>query len=333
VSGPSVDGPDRRLPQTGVADLVRVAQRLRARGATLATAAELLGVAPALSATGEPMEGHPERRPSVSGRESIRRPPVAVAPGGGDTVSDAPGVAMAALPFSGTAEAVTGTGPSLDELLGHGRRPAPAQPLFNPGTRRGLIRALGAVRRPTGDVDVAAVIDAVAMRRPLVHLPRQWISETSGRLELLLDTGLAMAPFRRDVDGFPEELRRVLGPDVLELGWFRDCPLLPPGVLRENQFDGESYVLPNPDVTVVAVTSVGVRGTRGAPAAVLRAWRDLADRAERSAASVILLTPLPVDRVAPLVPGLSVVTWDRAAGVRDVAHATSRRGSGRGYRK
>src|SRR5687768_16062114 len=112
--------------------------------------------------------------------------------------------------------------PSIDEVLlppPHSAQPA-AEGLFGGPTRRALLRGVAAVQAPEGDLDVTALVDVFSAGRPVTELPLEWIETTSGDVQLLLDVGGAMDPFRADVDGLPDELARVVGPERLDLRWF-----------------------------------------------------------------------------------------------------------------
>jgi hypothetical protein len=162
----------------------------------------------------------------------------------------------------------------------------------------------------------------MAANRTLEDIPLGWIETTRGEVQLLLDVGPSMDPYREDVERRPDELVRIVGDDELELRWFQECPLGPAGVLAPEQLEPVPYALPPARTRLVAVTAFGVRGHRPAPPAAVADWRRFAARCRRSGVPLVVLTPLAPDRrPRELRSRVAVVTWDRWTGVREVARA------------
>jgi hypothetical protein len=214
-------------------------------------------------------------------------------------------------------------GRPLSELLPDAPGPPPPAPgLFAASARRALLGGVSAVRAREGDIDVDAVVEVLGARRPLAEIPLEWIETTRGELQLLLDTGVAMDPYREDVDRLPDELARVVGEDGLKLRWFEDCPTGSAGVFGPTDDEPAPYRLPAARTRLLAVTVFGLRGPLGAPPAAVEGWRRLARACRRRGVPLLVLTPLPpYRRPRGLGPHLAAVTWDRATGVRDVGRA------------
>jgi hypothetical protein len=311
--------PERRaglLPEVGLGDLVRIAATLRSDAATLAAAAELLG----LTHRGRPA-GVVEVEPTAQ-EAAARQQPAAVA----RTVSDAAGTAppdgrpvlpATAMYIPPRPPLPPRTTKTLAELLPEGAAPPPFQGLFPRRRARALLGLVGARRRPEGDLDAAQAVELLARGQPLLDIPRLWIQSTRGGLELALDTGPGMEAYWRDTERLPDQLRSVLGPDGLEIRWFQDCPVGGDGVLLPETLDPVPYHLPPPDTLIVAVTTFGVHGALPPPLPVLLRWHQLFTAAARAGTPIVALTPLPTHRLPAGLPRrLAVVTWDRAARVQ-----------------
>lgn len=327
-----IDGPDPSprprgpLPQAGLADLVRVAGAVGGGRARLALAAELLGLRHA-EVEAPPVEvvADPAAEPAAAPAARTAAPREAA---GTVAQADTPGealevVAEALPPLERAAPAGTRT---LAELL-----PAAAvapsrapEGLFRTQTREAMLRAVGATRVAAGELDLERIVALLAGREPLSGLPRRWTYTTGGVLQLLVDTGAGMEPYRLDTERLPDELVQAAGPDGLELRWFEDCPVVGEDVFLADRLEPEPYRLPHAPARILAVTTFGARGGLPAPPAVPGRWRAFAAAAAQAGLPVVALTPLPPRRRPPGLPReLRVVTWDRATDIRAVTHAVA----------
>lgn len=318
--------PPRRLPETGLADLVQVVHALRPGTADLDAAAEMLGlVRPARHAA--PDVSRAGRGGPAAWRGTSPRPPPgfadeSLAPAG--DVGSVPAIADYRLPSSQLAPDQPAA--RLADLLPEGDRPVPLAGLLAPGQARALLTHLASRMRPDGDFDGLRAVELLARGEPLLDLPRLWVETTRGGTELALDIGQGMQPFRSDLDLLPRQLGVVIGRGNLRTRWFQDCPVGGEGVYVPGSIDPVRYQLPSPGTLIVAVTSFGVCGAMPAPRAVIGRWHRLLAAARQAGTPLIALTPLPERRRPPELPRqLPVVSWDRTSTVRDVAHAVQSR--------
>lgn len=293
-----------------------VAIALGGGASTLAMAAELLGIRYPHDSTGQavietPTRGNeidaltaftPERATGVTGR---------AAPDGRPAVP----TAASYIPTHRTrSPRMTRT---LAELLPEGAAPPPLEPLFSPSKSRALLGLLGAQLRPEGGVDADRAVELMARGQPLPHIPRLWVQTTRGPIQLLLDIGRGMEPYRCDVDLLPEQFRKVVGSDGLDVRWFEDCPVGGPGVFSPGSLDSTPYRLPARGTLIVAVTAFGARGALPASTAVLQRWQQMLLWAARTTTPVIGLSPVPRTRLPKALPRwVPVVIWDRSARIQ-----------------
>jgi hypothetical protein len=314
------------LPQAGLADLVRVAGAVGGGRARLALAAELLGLrhAEAQALPAEAVTGAPAEPAGPPAARSRPRRETAGTVAQADTPGEALEVVAEALPaLERTAPVGTRT---LKDLLPRatGMPDRAPEGLFRTQTREAMLRAVGGTRVAAGELDLERIVALLASREPLSGLPRRWTYTTGGMLQLLVDTGAGMAPYRLDAERLPDELVQAAGPDGLELRWFEDCPVVGEDVFLADRLEPEPYRLPHAPARILAVTTFGVRGGLPAPPAVSGRWSAFAAAAAQAGVPVLALTPLPPRRrPAGLPRELRVVTWDRATDIRAVTHAVA----------
>ena len=318
---------DVEVPEVGLADLLDADRVLGLTDEELPLVAEMLDLRPRL---GEAPREVTRRRPAP-GQEPVggvrpgrgRKPPE---PGPEPDIPSAERSLPVAITerMAEQVEAPVATRPLRELLVDAPGPPPPPEGLFARSTKRALLRGVTAVRAPEGDLDVDAAVDVLAANRTIEELPYEWIETTHGEVQLLLDVGPSMEPYREDVDRLPRELVRIIGDEELELRWFEDCPLGAGGVLLPDQLEAIPFVFPKARTRLLAVTAFGTRGPFAPPREIVRSWRTFAARCRRNGVPLLVLTPLaPERRPAGLGDRLAAVTWDHATGVRDVARAVA----------
>jgi len=203
----------------------------------------------------------------------------------------------------------------------------PIEPLLEPHLARAMLGRLSAVRLPRGELDVAALVTAIARANPPCKLPRRPLSTLGPGLRLLVDTSPAMRPFHEDAVQLFRELKRTVGADRIEVRNFEQCPAY--GVIEKRTRRRTPYSPPRAGTPVLAVTDLGVvRAETFERAHRTRDW--LAFRRHLMAQGVPLsvLSPYPGERLGDgaLVRLLRIVLWDRETGVRQVPPAPFVRG-------
>jgi hypothetical protein len=171
------------------------------------------------------------------------------------------------------------------------------EPLLAPSHQRAVLSGLAALDRPGREVDVDALVDSVVRREPIVTVPRLREPTTRLGVRLLVDRGPSMAPFRRDIGLLTAALRRVIGPDTVDVHNFRGDPgsALPPAA-------GSRPILLASDLGIAATSA----------AAGPSAWLRLAAAAREAGSPLVVLLPYPSSRWPAWAAGhLSLMHWDR----------------------
>lgn len=297
-----------------IADLIRVARELSADAETLRAAAAMLGLAatPIHPALQQPPR-HEPRLPSVS--PGPRTPlvhkqddEVVVRPAGDDP-------RLPRRPRLTPAEPAT-TGPPrplrgqvADLLPPPDSRPEQPEPLFQPAHQRTVLSTLASVARPGRDIDIAALVELAARREPIGRVPRKLEPTTRLGVQLLVDHGPSMGPFRPDLRLLADALRRVAGQHAVSVHAFR-------GSLASYEPAPGRPILVATDLGI-APTGVAVRPTE---------WLALASRAKEVGSALIVLVPYPPSRWPTWARHLTVVHWDRPTTARHAQQAARRAG-------
>lgn len=301
---PRQGGRGSERPETGLGDLIRALAALRADPVTLQAIAELLGIAlPARSA------GEPDEEPVTAVEPTAEPEKATSAPPETDDVralqvpDDTSALPVTATYFPPGPPPSAVPAPRLDEVLPTGRSPKPPQGLFPPEHTRALLGLITAQRQPQGEIDADRAVSRLARGQPLTRVPRHWINTSRGRLELALDTGPGMEPYRHDVDRLAEQIARITGPDRLSLRWFHDGP-----AIRATRFDmgvpdSAHCGMPPAGTLIVAVTTFGTRGPVPPAPVVLHRWHEFHAASVREHTPLVVLTPLAPDRLlCPAAP-------------------------------
>jgi hypothetical protein len=100
----------------------------------------------------------------------------------------------------------------------------PITPLFRPNLARAILIGAAAQERPTGEIDIAALIQAISRGTLPLRVPRRPVSGLGGRVQLLVDAGKALQAFAADIEALVEDTIRFVGYHQIQVAWFRDSP-------------------------------------------------------------------------------------------------------------
>lgn len=194
---------------------------------------------------------------------------------------------------------------------------APAlMPLLPPATTASLLRAAVVMPEPRGRLDVTAIADAVARRRPLARLPRLPWFAIARDVVVLQDLGEGMDAFVDDVELFIDALQQVTGHSALRVGGFVGSPTEALAGLGCHR-----------GTAVVVLTDLGLGRLARPEERGTRRWIELAETTRRIGARVTALVPWPAGRWPPaLAAHLALVSWDRTASVAQVMRAVRAHG-------
>ncbi|MFB7287805.1 hypothetical protein [Actinacidiphila glaucinigra] len=187
----------------------------------------------------------------------------------------------------------------------------PHLPLLVPHWTSAIIRALLARQVCEGPVDIPVLIDTLAHGRPVTALPRQPVPTLRYGVQVLVDRGTGMQPFRRDQDELVARIRAVVGPALVEVGYFSDVPQR--GTGPGARWTRTTYQPPKNGRRILLLSDLGLggpaehfhRGTR-------EEWEDFVGLVRQAGSSAVALSPYPTIRWARWMPRLlPLISWDR----------------------
>ncbi len=212
------------------------------------------------------------------------------------------------LPWT-TAEALP---PVSDQHL-YGR--LPHEPLLEPRWSRELLYAALAIEVADGPLDAVAAVEAVARGELLDVLPQLTRWSLSRGVQLLLDDGAGMEPFRQDAREVAQALRCLVGRSAVKELRFEASPAL--GVADTVFTPSRPYVPPEPTTPVVVVSDLGMSPGDDRPRE--GAWLELAQRLAQRGSPLIAFVPYGSSRwPARLARALILIHWDRVTTVSAV---------------
>ncbi|MDH6214834.1 hypothetical protein [Streptomyces pseudovenezuelae] len=191
------------------------------------------------------------------------------------------------------------------------RVPLPYTPLLVPGWTSAILRAMLSRQVCEGPVDIPALIDTLAHGRPVVRLPRRPVSTLRDGIQVLVDRGTGMQPFRRDQDQLVHRIRTVVGSGLVEVGYFADLPQR--GTGPGARWTRTTYAPPDSGRCVLLLSDLGLGGRPDDPNRGTRpGWEEFVALVTRAGCGAVALSPYPPKRwpewMTRLLP---LVSWDR----------------------
>lgn len=321
---------ERRGP-ISVGDAIRAILDLRPADAdTAETIRELLGIdreptTPALPNIGA---WKPSTNEAVSSSPSTPDAGSRVQP-----VPETPGPDPRATPMTGldARRTKTGTGPPpppdwadlREETLRPTSRGATQlpPPLFAPPRGRAILSTTLATVVNEGDVDLDRVVEQLADGQMLRQLPRLPSLTLRRGVQLLVDRGPAIDPFRGDIEGLSQHLDDILSDDRLEIASFAGCPSRDVGT--GSRRDWSPWKSRGQGTPVVVVTDLGIGGPRSDPdRATVGEWLRFARQVREARCELIALVPYEAARWPPeLSRAMTVIHWSERTSVGSVRRA------------
>ncbi|KDN76875.1 hypothetical protein ABZ568_05085 [Streptomyces olindensis] len=191
------------------------------------------------------------------------------------------------------------------------RAPLPHLPLFVPGWTSAILRAMVSRRVPEGAVDIPALIDTLAHGCPIGRLPRLPVPTMRYGVQVLVDRGPGMQPFRRDQNELLDRVRAVVGPSLVEVGYFSGTPQR--GTGPGARWTRTAYVPPESGRPVLLLSDLGLGGPPEDPQRGSRPdWEHFVGLVTRAGCAVVALSPYPPGRWPRWMTNLlPLVSWDR----------------------
>ncbi|MGH3913430.1 MAG: hypothetical protein ACRDTC_08470 [Pseudonocardiaceae bacterium] len=158
---------------------------------------------------------------------------------------------------------------------------------------RHILPAAVATSRSGWCLDAPAAVAALARGQILRTLPYRPMRTPRRGVQVLIDQGVGLEPFRHDVRQLVALLRSVVGASLVKVVPFVDLP----ESASASVIGRVPYRPPDPGTPVLAVTDLGISGrVPVAASAVHRAWRGLADLLRDRDSPLIALVPYPSQR-------------------------------------
>ena len=197
------------------------------------------------------------------------------------------------------------------------------EPLLQPRWSRELLFAAIASEVAGGSLDAAAAVDTVARGLALDPVPQLTRWSLIRGVQLLVDQGPGLEPFRGDAREVTSALRRVVGRSGVSEQRFESS--LTYGVSDVWLGPRRPYTPPEPGTPVFVVSDLGMRPA--SPSHHVE-WLDLARRLSDRGSPCVALVPYGPRRwPAELARRIVLIQWDRVTSVSAVRTARRAHGS------
>jgi hypothetical protein len=197
----------------------------------------------------------------------------------------------------------------------------PHRPLISAHTLPAILHAALGTDAGDGDIDIDLLVPLLAAREPITSIPYESRPSLLRGVQLLIDVGPGMAPFRRDARHLARAVTRLVGITQTQEAWFDRSPL--DGIGRGPLSTwSRAYEPPPPRTPVLLVTDLGIAWTTNGRGAAPGEWLRFVELLRRRGSGVVAFVPYPASRwPASLASALPIIAWDRPTGVTDVRRA------------
>ena len=209
--------------------------------------------------------------------------------------------------------------------------PAPAgpppRPLFPSGQTRGLLTAALSTWNSDGPLDVERVVDMLARLEPVRELPLETMASVRRGVQMLVDTGMTMSPYRADIDALVEQVGNLMADDQCTQRYYTGCPTR--GCAVPGAGEMKPWAPPPRGTPVLLFGDLGIGRPPGIEErASVEEWLEFAEQAATAGCRVVALVPYGPRRWPRRLTRLvQIIHWDRrttAAFVRRGLSMTSR---------
>lgn len=190
--------------------------------------------------------------------------------------------------------------------------------LLNKNSSRSVILTILATISQEGDVDFNRIIDTLCKNSIVKDLPRLNLATLRRGVQLLVDVGESMGPYKRDQIYLQSEIRRIIGKENTSVFRFVGTPLK--GVKTGFQLEFSNYTAPRPGTPILLLTDLGI----GQPPfskdpANVGEWIEFINTIKRNKCPLIALVPYRNNRwPIQLKPLLHIIYWDRSTRLLEV---------------
>jgi hypothetical protein len=191
--------------------------------------------------------------------------------------------------------------------------PPPHPPLLSPRSAKGIVQYLMSRQIADGEVDVTALVEAIASSRPPVALIRQPQRTLRFGAQVLVDLSDSMRPFRRDQVHVTDIVRAVVGPASTDVRHFAGVPTR--GAGTGPRWTWREYTPPAPGSRVLLLTEFGIGGGRPRPGHIGE-WLAFLDGLRNHGCRPVALVPYPPARFpGRILARCPMLLWDRGVTV------------------
>jgi hypothetical protein len=198
------------------------------------------------------------------------------------------------------------------------------RPLFWDQWTRGILSEAVATSRPAGALDLPRALEVLAHGTAPAELPRVRIPTLARGCQVMVDVSPGMAPFARDCWHLIEALRSVVGRELVQVFYFKDCPIY--GVETEGDVSRVPFQPPPRTTPVLLLSDLGIAAPAFSPRrATVQDWLQFARQLRIAGCPLLALVPYPRQRwPRRLTKGMNVLLWDRGSTASAVRRAKER---------
>jgi hypothetical protein len=218
---------------------------------------------------------------------------------------------------SGFAPAALETSVSLPRVEERHLSPTvPYRPLFPPRSTSAILQAALSCQVDEGPIDITALVETVARCKPIPAVPRKHVPTLRFGVQVLVDMGPGMQPFRRDQEEITRQIVKTVGSEKVEVGYFAYSPLR--GAGPGPRWTWRPYRPPSRRAPILLLSDLGIGGPRDDfRKSTYPEWRRFLRIAAENESGVVAFVVYPQNRW----PGwLATVThpvvWDRSSTAR-----------------
>lgn len=207
---------------------------------------------------------------------------------------------------------------AVGERQAESPRPTPLFPILR---ARAVLGSALASWVPEGDLDVEAVVELLAVARPIVAIPRSPLRTLRRGVQVLIDLAPGMDPFRQDIDQLLEDIDQLCRGGNLERQTFAYCPGR--GVGEGGRETWRAWQPLRTSAPVLVVSDLGLSGPPGdSRLATQDEWLRFADGVRAQGCPLIALVPFEARRWPPsLARAMALVHWSERTTARGVGRA------------
>ncbi|MCC4765120.1 hypothetical protein FXW07_00265 [Methanosarcina sp. DH1] len=187
----------------------------------------------------------------------------------------------------------------------------PLLTLFNPILTRYILVSTLSIFDNVGPLDIGEILRLVSRNEPIKEIPRLPLLTMVHGVQVLIDESETLEPFNKDQINLKREIRKIAGPDRVQILGFLGCPLR--GV-RHGIFDSWSEYRPPPRrTTVLLLTDLGIlRDPCILDHVEVGEWLRFASIIRKAGCSLVAFVPYPKERWPKMLQNsIRIIQWDR----------------------